>query len=157
MGQTLERIAAAKGEVPCIALFSPELIEAYWPEIVRQMRLIPHVWSRWWTIEALYEAAMRGTVQIWGVGTKDQVHVIVFTRLASYPTGLILQAFLAFGNRLIRYLPLLVATITKFALDQGCHTIEVTGRAGWGRVLDRYGFRFKSVTVQLDLQMERIH
>jgi hypothetical protein len=157
MGQALERIAATPSEAPCIALFSPELIDAYWPDIIVQMMRIPHVWSRWWTLEALYEAAMRGTVQVWGIGTEEKVHLIVFSRLASYPTGLILQVFLAFGNQLVRHLPLLVATLTKFAIDQGCHSAEVAGREGWSRILKRYGFQFKNITMYLDLRTERIH
>lgn len=157
MDQALATVKAAREEVFKVELLSPARLEHYWPNIQEQLELIPHTWEKWWTIDSLQYQAFSGNMQVWAVGTPNTVHLVVFTRIACYPVGLLLQCFLAFGNNLRRSLPILVASLQKYAMDNGCYRAEVYGRSGWVKTLEKFGFEFENVVMAMDIRKEGIH
>ena len=121
------------------------------------MDMVPHIWNRFWTQEALLDALMRDMVQAWGVGTKDQVFLFACTQIGVYATGKKLLGLFIFGNHLHEGLPILGATLERFAAMQECNEFIFTGRGGWARVLEKYGMEPMGVELRKVLVPERLH
>jgi hypothetical protein len=116
-------------------LMTPEAFEKYWPFISSELDRVPHIWNRYYTKEYLFAAAMIGDFQVWGTGPKNQIRLVVFTRITVYPAARILQVTLAFGNDLERCLPSLVATLEKASYNAECSRCDIIGREGWLKFL----------------------
>lgn len=135
---------------------TPEKLNVYWPFIGQEMSRVPHIWEKWWTQPYLWDAAHKGIVQCWSVGPPNRVHLVVFSQILYFPANVILQVFLALGNDLEACMPVLGASLEKFAIDNGCTLVQVVGRKGWGKVLEQYGFSGETVNLFAPIQTVRI-
>ena len=116
-------------------IIAPDTMGFYWPLISAELDKVPEIWNVHWTKEALYQSVMTGRFQVWGFGPNNMLNVIVFTEIAAYPANRILRIFLAFGNSLEIALPVIAATLERFAQISDCPICEVIGRIGWERKL----------------------
>jgi hypothetical protein len=132
-----------------------EEIMFYWTWIDHELDRVQHIWCGHWTKDALRELAMNENFQVWGFGPRDQIRVIVFTQLVSYPIGNILQIFLAFGNSLEEAIPIMEATFERFAMETECRACEIHGRFGWERKLK--GFKREYVVLTRILRPQGVH
>jgi len=112
-------------------LLTTTQFEHYWPAISQDMDKVRHVWEIWWTKEALYETVMGGYINVWAVGSREKIHLILFTQIVHYPANAILKVVLLVGNSLEEYYDIAEATIEKFALDRGCKFMETCAREGF--------------------------
>lgn len=140
------------GEIVEVVRIGPEAYETWWPDISKQLDTVPQTWNKHWTKEALFEAGMRGVVQVWGFGLPKKINLIVYTQVVEYPASKILQVILAFGNSLDSCLPTLEATFERYAQVMECDRCEVFGRGGWERKL---GGRFKRDGVILSCEVKK--
>ena len=93
-------------------------------------------------IQTVSQAAASGDVQLWAVMDTREENAkpiaAVVTELAKYPNGFkSCQVMLAGGGEMRRWKHL-IATLEEFARDEGCDTIEIVGRPGWGRLYPDY-------------------
>jgi hypothetical protein len=121
------------------------------------MDLVPHIWAPWWTKEYLFEAVLVGRVQCWAVGPQERIQLIIFTQIAIYPAARILQSLFILGNGLDEGLPVLAATLKRFAELQDCAACEVTGRKGWKKKLASEGFVQRGVVLECPVQKQRLN
>lgn len=135
-------------------LMDSEAFDKYWPLMAQELDTVAHIWDRYYTKEYLYRAGMAGEFQTWAVGPPNEIHLVVFTKIAHYPAATILQAFLAFGNDVEGCLPSLVATLEKAVNDTGCDFCDVIGRPGWEKLLP--GFKRTSVVLSKSFQHFRV-
>jgi hypothetical protein len=138
-----------------LELLEGEKLCIYWPMIWKQISAVPHTWTHW-TEDYIHASCFDGTFQIWAAGTREKIELIIFTQIVYYPIGKVLQCVWAGGNNLEKLLPLLDATITKFAAMNGCKRGEVVGRAGWGKVLREFGFTEQSCVFSKPIYQETI-
>lgn len=129
----------------------------YWPQIERELDLIPHTWDTYWTKTFLYEAAMTEMFEVWGAGTPDDLCLILFTQVVTYPANRILQAILMLGNSLEECAPALEAVLTRFAQTQHVTVLEVTGRPGWEKKLAPFGLKKRGIVMSKIVYEERVH
>lgn len=122
-------------------------LDHYWPFIVSEMDRVPHIWSAWWTKEAIYEGLSIGMLQLWAAGTKDAIHIVLITQVVVYPASRVVQCFLTFGKKIDEYIPILAATMESFARDQGCASVDVWGRDGWTKKLLKQFHGVRRMTV----------
>lgn len=135
-------------------LLDADTIKMYWPQIVGMLERVPHTWSVY-TLESLYCRALNGDMQIWVVG-RDSIVMVVFTQVATYPAKRLLEIVWAGGNKVIPdSLPILDATLERFAELQKCDEMLVLGRSGWERVLKSIGFRRHSVVLSRPVASRR--
>ena len=128
-----------------VGLLTPEKLLHYWRNIEVELDRVPHIWATYWTKDSLREGALTGRFQVWEVGTKDSVRLIVFSQFISYPACNLLSVFLALGNSLDQCLPVLEAMLEKMAHDNNCQIGQVVGRPGWERKLK--GFKRTAVVL----------
>jgi hypothetical protein len=135
----------------------PHEWEAHWPHISTSLDGVMEYWKYHWTKKYIYDAVMRGEWQAWGFGKeRGLLNVIVLTRVSQYPANMIMQIPLAFGNSLDKCLPLLEATLVRFAIANGCQYIEFVGRPGWERKVES-NLRKVGVLLRLDIEKQGIH
>lgn len=102
-----------------------------------------------WTIEDIGREVAEGRMQLW-------VHEgsVAVTQLEVYPTKLLAHIFLAAGGTLAT-LHELLHKIERWASDVGADRLIVSGRKGWVRDLQPFGFEEASVTVSKELHHGR--
>jgi hypothetical protein len=154
VGETLTLVPALSPPFEASRLRTGEIL-AYWPWIEIELDKIGPVWCGHWTKESLREMAINDRFQVWGFGPPDQVRVIIFTQLVEYPAGLILQAFLCFGNSIDEALPIIEATFERFAMETKCRTCEIWGRRAWVRKVK--GFREDYVVMSRVIEQQGMH
>ena len=140
-----------------VAFMPPDVLAEQWPSIERELDNVKHIWSDQWTKEMLFAALDAQAMQLWVAGKEDSYSLVVFTQLAPKPVGLVLEVVLAFGNNFFSALPMLEATLERFAQMQDCVRIDVMGREGFERVLKAYGFRKSCVVVSRDVRKRELH
>ncbi len=72
------------------------------------------------------------TYQLWMANVLDSICV---TTIVDYPRKRVCNVLLAAGNHLHRWVDEMDATISAWAKENGCRSIETYGRPGWERVL----------------------
>ena len=127
-----------------------------WPHIQRELDRVPHVWDPWYTKQHIFNAVLAGQFQVWGAGHDGSPRIVLFTQIVFYPAAKVLQGILVLGNSLDRCADAIWAATEKFAKEQECDRIEILGRAGWERKLDRFGFRKVSVVLSANVNQTRM-
>lgn len=140
-----------------VEYLAPPYADAQWPMIERELDKVPHIWQGRWTKDTLLTAILHQRMQLWVAGKDGVYHVVVFTQIALFPEGNILEVVLAFGNNFLEALPTLEATLDKFAQSQNCVQIDVIGRGGFERLLAPYGFKRSSVVVSRAVKRAGVH
>lgn len=138
-------------------LIREDKLAAYWPHILGELRKVPQIWSNYWTEEALMEAAFSERIQIWGVGDEKANYLIVVTQVQHYAVGRVLLGLFAFGNHLEECLPVLVATLQKYARTIECVRFEFIGRESWGPLLKPFGLQKSAVQYVYELPKIGVH
>jgi hypothetical protein len=86
----------------------------------------------------ILERAEQGTMQVWLGGERRRApRVVVITELVNYPAHKGCVILLAAGREMSTWSHL-IADIESWARAEGCRTIEIQGRKGWGRVFPDY-------------------
>lgn len=86
-------------------------------------------------------------MQLWVVPEK----AAMITQVLVYPQHKVLLVPILAGDDMDEWLPDIVETLEHFAKHMGCKYIEERGRPGWGKVLDKYGFKKAFVTLRKEV------
>jgi len=100
------------------------------------------------TADHVIDMVLRDEMQMWGItetdGDDTDVLAIFCTELMQYPTGeKACRIAIMSGTGMSKWLGLL-PVVEEFARSEGCGTMEVHGRKGWGRVLPDYPEIFRA-------------
>jgi len=131
-----------------------ETFQKYWPYISSELDSVPHIWRRYHTKDSICMMVMSGDTQVWGVGPKNQIRLIVFTRVLTYPASKVFQVWLAFGGDVEKCLPNLIASLERAAIDAGCQSTDIIGRPGWEKFIP--GFKRQEVILSKSLDYGRM-
>lgn len=93
-----------------------------------------------------------GEFHLWIVFEKRGVIVAAITSAFTwYPQGKFLSGQFLGGERLSEWRDLFCDVFDRWGRDNGCKAVEMTGRAGWVRVLKDNGYREVYRVLQRDL------
>lgn len=82
-----------------------------------------------------------GRAQLWIVHDGSGVYAAGITRVNTVASGRrICFCVVLGGERMERWLALLDKEASAFAKDYGCHSIRISGRVGWKRVMKPLGY-----------------
>jgi hypothetical protein len=131
------------------ALVGQNWLADIWPLVSDRVQKLCRGWMAGrYEAADLYDQCVRGEKQLWlAVDTADRaILAIIFTEIAVYPRGRYGRLFALTGVQMRRWLPGLADVtqpnaIADFFRAQGCIGVEATGRRGWGRALEPYGYR----------------
>jgi hypothetical protein len=97
-----------------------------------------------WTLEDVKDALLEGRMQMWILNRS-----VLVTQLEVYPTKLITHVFLGAGE--LDDCHELLSHVEEWASNVGAEKVLISGRKGWVRDLNPFGYRHTSITVAKDL------
>lgn len=138
------------------SLLSEAQFQKLWPQIEGSMDLIPHTWEDL-TKESVVYRALNRSLQVWGVGD-ELIEMVLFTQLAHYATGSVLQVIWGAGEGKIyeKAGDAVDASLEYFAITQECKRIDIIGRGGWERILKPRGFKRAAVVLSRNVVHKRM-
>ena len=91
-------------------------------------------------LASLRRCAEDGSMQIWLAYDTEEGEVLAAaaTEMVTYVSGMKSARILLLGGLHLNRWSQVIATIENWALSEGCSTIEIVGRRGWGRVYREY-------------------
>jgi hypothetical protein len=144
-----------------VILLTPQQVIAHWriiePAIVSALassvgESTSYDYLTWLQDPALY--------QCWAVQDEEKIINISVTKINTYATHKSLHLITTTGTNGAQWDSYKTAhhTIEQFARDQGCRRIEMYGRKGWSRVLDKLtgskNEKYKKVYVVHSMELE---
>lgn len=90
------------------------------------------------------QAIIEGRMQLWPAPNSAAV-----TEIVEYARKKVLHVFLAGGD--LAEVVDGIESVADWGRKQGCHSMTISGRKGWERVLDKHGFRPVLVTMERGL------
>lgn len=130
------------------SLLQPHQFDHYWASIEGMMDRVPHTWQDITKSEVI--ARVHGdSLQVWGVNDDEAIVMVLFTQIAVYSTGRVLQVIWGAGQGSIFEIAgdAVDASFEWFAKTRECHRIDVIGRGGWEKVLRDRGFTRSAVVL----------
>jgi hypothetical protein len=142
-----------------LVLVGQNWLAGIWPRIEPQVARLCRDWmpSRYEAADLLAQCS-RGEKQLWLATdpAEGAILAVIFTEIAVYPRSRWGRLFALTGTDMRRWLPRLADVtqpnpIAEFFREQGCIGVEATGRKGWGRALEPYGYRAARHTFEREL------
>lgn len=90
--------------------------------------------------EDIYWLACSGKAQLWLCSVEGQIVAACVTEIKEYPAATSLDVLFVGGKKLGDWVAQLIEKLERYAKFARCSRIEMAGRPGWLRILNRYGF-----------------
>lgn len=126
------------------------------PIVVREVvsllsRSLAHAGGRM-TLEDLTGEILNEQRQLWVVFGPEREQfepVAVFTTvIGMYPSKRVLRVDFLAGENLAEWIQEAERVLLRYAVEQGCSALEMTGRRGWTPVLEKLGWKLAWVTLE---------
>lgn len=89
----------------------------------------------------IVQEILNGDQHLWVVLDEDsKVISALTTKFVSYPGKLLLAGQFLGGEKIMRWRALMLETLERWAIDNNCDGMEMTGRRGFERVLRPHGW-----------------
>lgn len=88
----------------------------------------------------IYNLILQEKMQLWGIHDGD-LKAVAVTEIIIYPKIKRLRIVLIGGHEIDFWEALAEKTFNDFAKEKGCSGIEILGRRGWVRRLEKYGYQ----------------
>jgi hypothetical protein len=111
---------------------------AHLQEIHIQLDSVKHIWEDYYTKDFMTAQILNEAWQAWGFGSDGKVRLLVITQIVVFPANRVLQILMALGNSLDECLPVMEATLERFANAAECGLCDAIGRPGWERKVPRF-------------------
>jgi hypothetical protein len=136
------------------ALVSPDRLPDAWPTVGPLIALACARSSGKFLPQDVARAVAEGRFQLWvgieGPKSGHAIHVMLLTRIATYPRLTVCELLACVGDDRVGWEHLLDA-IEHWAKARGCALVQPIARPGWERVLKERGYRKTHVMLEKDL------
>jgi hypothetical protein len=112
--------------------------------------LVPHM-HKLYTIDSLAESFKNGTMVPWVVVSDGEIVAFIATETFQCPLQKVMSVRFGAGNNIAHYIDLVIDTLEQHARDNGCSSVEISGRMGWLRALDKHGYEPAYVTLSKEI------
>ena len=143
-------------EPQTLHLMQPPGVDISWDRIAALLLTGREYWEKYTSLEDIKERIKKGQYQLWLAEDLGGPYLAMLSTIDIYPKQKVLRIFWMGGQRLESALPLL-DFIELWAHRSGCEMVEVMGRWGWMRVLDKFGYMPKSILLVKDISGIREH
>lgn len=134
-----------------VSLVPTDHVDLVWGEVVKHlMRPVNRSYGRY-TIVDVYAALHSGTQQLWVVYEGDDIIAAITTGISIYPNKKCLTCMFCGGRGLDEWAEEADYALSQFARDEGCESIELTGRIGWKKVLEKFDWDHRFVGYEKEL------
>lgn len=112
--------------------------------------LVPHM-QNLYTIESMVDGFKAGTMVPWAVVTEGEIVAFVATEVFQCPLRKVLALRFGAAKDMASCIDLVLNTLEQHARDNGCSSVEISGRMGWLRALDKHGYEPAYVTLSKEI------
>lgn len=136
-------------EVSLVPVFA---IETEWPRVEKMLEVATSMSAGRYDIGHLKEKLLTGEFQLWVIFDKRfEIVAAITSTFTVYPKCKFLSGQFLGGDRLADWKDKFCRIFHNWGRDNGCKAVELTGRAGWSKVLEPNGYREIYRTYQKDL------
>ena len=100
--------------------------------------------------EDIYKALIEKKMQLW-VAFNDRIRAAMVTEVVNYPRKKIVRIVTLGGENMMGWIDDGVNLLKRWAKTQGATGLEVIGRKGWIRTLDKLGFIHTHVVLKKEI------
>lgn len=112
--------------------------------------LVPHM-AKFHTVESLTDSFKANLMVPWVVIKNGDIVAFFATEAVQCPLRKVLIVRFGAGNNIAHYIGLVIDTLEQHARDNGCSSVEISGRMGWLRALDKHGYEPAYVTLSKEI------
>ena len=123
-----------------VSLVPKEYVPQVWDKVAGMIEKAADYTNGRYTIEDAYDYVMQHDYPLWIVFNADGIKGAVVTYFGAYPRKKTLNVMFLGGEDGAAWKEAMLTTLNCWAFDNGCDTIEASGRPGWARVLKNDGF-----------------
>lgn len=102
------------------------------------------------TAEDIYRSLLEKKMQLW-VAYRDGIKAAMVTEVVNYPRKKVVRIVTLGGDDMAGWIDDGFPLIHRWAKEQGASGMEIMGRKGWIRVLDRFGYRHAHVILKKEI------
>lgn len=138
-----------------IALIPEEAVASLLPHVLPVLaRAIPYAHGRF-ALDHLREEIINGERQLWVAFDPSladlRVEGAFLTAIGEYPGLKVLRIDFLGGENLSDWIRAAEEMLLRYARDNGCERLEMTGRLGWLTVLDKLGWKLAFITLEKEV------
>lgn len=101
--------------------------------------------------EDIHDGLVDGKFQLWMASVDGNLVAACISGLVPYPQRPMLNVLFVGGTQMDKWLADLIDKLKRFAVHNNLNGIEMVGRNGWLRTLDKFGFEDKAIMMELSL------
>lgn len=116
----------------------PGVLEGVWPHAAVHLKRAE---CGRLTLDDMRGAVLAGAAVLWIATIGVEVVGAVVAETVEYTSGLRVARVVACGGTRIHEWKGMIGDIEAWARHNGCHEVEIVGRAGWGRLYASRGFQ----------------
>lgn len=128
----------------------PKELDKWWPSIKEGLKQALESGIDDVGIETIYDDVKEGHRQLWLIQDSKAVYAVGTTFIINYPKHKVGVIDLIYGVERNRWGPL-IRPINHWFQAKGCKYVEVRGREGWERILEKEGFLKESIILRKEL------
>lgn len=128
-----------------------DLLPLVWPRVEGYLSKAVDTANGKMTVDDVRHGIESDLYLLWVVVDGDDIIAAITTRIINYPScdGMALDWI--GGKRIKEWIGMVNKTVTNHARSHGCSHLEGYGRAAWGRLLDRHGWKEDYVAFRLEV------
>lgn len=135
-----------------VAICPKDELGKFWPIAARLLSKAVDRCEGRQTVEDTFKLVASGDCHLWLMAIDGRIVAAGVTEARAYPSRRILNVLFVGGSRMELWLQIFIDHLKRFAAHNNCDGIEMIGRKGWLKTLDRFGFRDqKAVLMELAL------
>ena len=123
-----------------VSIVPPERVHECWDEVAPLLQPAVDRSGGRFLMEDVYHLVATGENHLWVVFEDGVIVACCTTAFTEYPRKRMLTGQFLGGSQMTEWVPKLDAVLQQWGTDHGCSGIELTGRKGWLRVLDKIGW-----------------
>ena len=124
-----------------VTLVPRSQVFAVWPKVrPHAVKAAEYTFGRF-EPEDLLDAASAGQFDMWVVFEGQEAFGVVFTGITQYPRKRCLDMTFIGGDEGMSWKDIMLDTLQRWARDNGCDSIESSGRAGWAKIFKGDGYK----------------
>jgi len=128
-----------------------EYVDAVWNAVAPLLEGAVRVTSGRYTVYDVYVAVQQSRMQLWIAVQEDQTIVgAQITQITEYPSKRMLASLFTGGSAIRGWRDLMMQQLEDWARANQCAGIEGQGRAGWVKLLERYGVKSRLIAFEKD-------
>ena len=134
-----------------VSLVPVEYIESVWPSIESYMEKVAKFTYGRFKADDIKNDLQTKQQQLWVAFDNQDFYGAVVSEIIVYPQMTTLCVHFLSGKEFDLWRDDMLALVQRFARDSGCKLIESSGRVGWKKMWENYGYKPRFVFYELPI------